>query len=284
MTSAPTSTDHRAALADFLRARRQALSPSQVGLPTGRSRRTPGLRREEVAMLAGVSVTWYTWLEQGRRINASTDVLRAIGRALRLDDAGVDHLTALGQRSTPSAAELPTYGPDDVPSALRRLIEGFEPAPAYVLGPRWEFAAWNAAQARLYPRISTLADVDRNLLWVLFCDPATRALIVDWDLHARQALAEFRASSTAHRDDPAMVAMVERLRTASPDFDRWWAEHDVARFETRLRRFNHPTAGLLTFEYQLLTPAEWPLLTVAVQLPVPGDDSAQRLAVRHNPL
>ena len=282
MTSAPPSTDHRAALAEFLRARRKALSPAQVGLPAGRTRRTPGLRREEVAMLAGVSVTWYTWLEQGRRINASTDVLQAIGRALKLDGAGIEHLTALGQPAHAAPDAVPVYGPDDVPSALRRLIDAFEPAPAYVLGPRWEFAAWNPAQARLYPRIETLPEEDRSLLWVLFADPSTRDLIVDWDLHARQSLAEFRASTTAVRDDPLMVGMIERLPPISADFDRWWAEHDVARFETRLRRFNHPQAGLLTFEYQLLSPAEWPSLTVAVQLPVPGDDSAQRLAVRHH--
>ena len=232
-------------------------------------------------MLAGVSVTWYTWLEQGRRINASVDVLRAIGRALKLDEAGIEHLIALGQPSAPTAA-VPTIGPDDVPSSLRRLIDAFEPAPAYVLGPRWEFAAWNAAQARLYPAIDSLADDDRNLLWVLFADQYTRDLIVDWDIHARQALAEFRASTTALRDDPALVALVDRLVATSPEFEKWWPEHDVARFETRLRRFNHPAAGLLTFEYQLLSPAEWPALTVAVQLPVPGDDSAQRLAVRHH--
>ena len=144
-------------------------------------------------MLAGVSVTWYTWLEQGRRINASTDVLQAIGRALKLDGAGIEHLTALGQPAHAAPLAVPVYGPDDVPSALRRLIDAFEPAPAYVLGPRWEFAAWNAAQARLYPPIETLPEEDRSLLWVLFADPATRDLIVDWDLHSRQALAEFRA-------------------------------------------------------------------------------------------
>src|SRR5918994_2843412 len=149
-------------------------------------------------MLAGVAVTWYTWLEQGRRINASVDVLRAIGRALKLDEAGIDHLVALGQPSSPPVA-IPSIGPDDVPSALRRLIDAFEPAPAYVLGPRWEFAAWNPAQARLYPRIETLPEEDRSLLWVLFADPSTRNLIVDWDLHARQSLAEFRASTTALR-------------------------------------------------------------------------------------
>lgn len=278
---AAAAPDFRAALAEFLRVRREAVTPAQVGLPPGRSRRTPGLRREEVAMLAGVSVTWYTWLEQGRRINASVDVLRAIGRALKLDEAGIEHLIALGQPAA-SPVAVPTIGPDDIPSSLRRLIDAFEPAPAYVLGPRWEFAAWNAAQARLYPAIDSLADDDRNLLWVLFADQYTRDLIVDWDIHARQALAEFRASTTALRDDPSLIALVDRLIATSPEFESWWPEHDVARFETRLRRFNHPTAGLLTFEYQLLSPAEWPSLTVAVQLPVPGDDSAQRLAVRHH--
>ena len=272
---------HRAELAEFLRARREALTPEQVKLPRGRSRRTPGLRREEVALLAGVSVTWYTWLEQGRRINASNDVLRSIGRALRLDEAGQEHLVMLAQ---PVAAgpgtDLAT--PDEVPSSLRRLIEGFEPAPAYVLGPHWEFAAWNDAQGRLYPPLDRLDGVERNLIWVLFAHAAIRELIVDWDIHARQALAEFRAATIAVRHDPQMVELVSRLSDVSAEFRQWWPEHDVARFETRLRRFNHPRAGLLTFEYQQLSPAEWPALRVVVQLPVPGDDSAQRLAVRHD--
>lgn len=271
----------RAELGEFLRARRQALTPEQVQLPRGRARRTPGLRREEVALLAGVSVTWYTWLEQGRRINASDQVLHAIGRALRLDDAGQEHLASLA-RPGPAPAAPSITGPDDVPSALRRLIDGFDPAPAYVLGPHWEFAAWNAAEARLYPPLPRLADEDRNLMWVLFADPATRSLIVDWDVHARMALAEFRAATTLVRHDPAMVTLVDRLGTVSEEFRRWWPEHDVARFETRLRRFDHPRAGRLTFEYQQLAPVEWPSLRVVVQLPVPGDDSAQRLAVRHD--
>ena len=126
-------------------------------------------------MLAGVSITWYTWLEQGRRINASPDVLSAIGRALKLDDAGLDHLLALAQPSS-SGVEAP----QEAPSALVRLIDSMEPAPAYVLGPRWEFLAWNSAQARLYPPIVELEGIERNLLWVLFADPSTRDLIVDW--------------------------------------------------------------------------------------------------------
>jgi transcriptional regulator with XRE-family HTH domain len=269
---------HRAELAEFLRAHREALTPEVVKLPRGRGRRTPGLRREEVALLAGVSVTWYTWLEQGRRINASTDVLRAIGRALRLDDAGQDHLVSLA-----NPINGPTIAPpDEVPSALRRLIDGFDPAPAYVLGPHWEFAAWNTAEARLYPRIERLEAPRRNLIWSLFGDPAVRDLVVDWDIHARQVLAEFRAATISVRHDREMEALVDELCATSEEFRSWWPEHDVARFETRLRRFNHPRAGLLTFEYQQLTPSEWPALRVVVQLPVPGDDSAQRLAVRHH--
>jgi transcriptional regulator with XRE-family HTH domain len=270
------TADHRRELAEFVRARREATRPDQVGLPTGRGRRTPGLRREEVAMLAGVSVTWYTWLEQGRRINASNDVLLAIGRALRLDAAGLDHLLSL---TTPGTAAPDV--PAEPPSALVRLLDALMPAPAYVLGPCWDFVGWNTAQARLYPRLADLEPPRRNLMWVLFADPAIRDLIVDWDIHARQALAEFRSATSAIRHDPAMVDLVATLTAESPEFAAWWREHDVSGFETRLRRFRHPTAGDLTFEYQQLTPAEWPSLRVVAQLPVPGDDSAERLAVRH---
>jgi transcriptional regulator with XRE-family HTH domain len=271
------AVDHRAELGNFLRARRDAVSPGQVGLPHGHSpRRTPGLRREEVAMLAGVSITWYTWLEQGRRINASDDVLVAIGRALRLDEAGVEHLLALAQPAS-AAAE----SPQEAPSALVRLINSMSPAPAYVLGRRWEFLAWNDAQELLYPRLPHLEGIERNLLWVLFADPYTRSLIVDWDIHARQALAEFRAATSGVRGDPIFAELVAKLNEASPEFAAWWPEHDVSGFETRIRRFNHPAAGLLTFEYQQLAPVEWPGLRVTCQLPVPGDDSAERLAVRH---
>ena len=271
------SGEHRRELADFLRARREATPPSRVGLPEGRGRRTPGLRREEVALLAGVSLTWYTWLEQGRRINASDDVLLAIGRALRLDEAGLAHLLAL---SAPGTATVDV--PAEAPSPLVRLLDSLMPAPAYVLGPRWEFLAWNPAQERLYPRLARLEPPRRNLLWVLFADPALRDLITDWDVHARQALAEFRSATSTVRHDPALRELIELVTAESDVFGGWWAGHDVSGFETRLRRFDHPVAGRLTFEYQQLAPAEWPHLRVVAQLAIPGDDSAARLAVRHH--
>ncbi|MFV0309546.1 MAG: helix-turn-helix transcriptional regulator [Desertimonas sp.] len=275
-----TDSDRRAELGQFLRARRDAMRPEQVGLPRGRARRTPGLRREEVALLAGVSVTWYTWLEQGRRINASVDVLAAIGRALQLDDAGRAHLLALAR--PPLASGAPGATPDEVPSAVRRLLDAFEPGPAFVLGPHWELAGWNDAEARLYPPIRELAGVERNLMWVLFLGEGLRDLVVDWEVHSRLALAEFRAATSTVRHDPAMIELVGTLTDHSAEFRAWWPDHDVARFETRLRRFDHPRAGRLTFEYQQLVPVEWPGLRLVVHLPVPGDDSAQRLSVRHD--
>ena len=261
-------------LGAFLRARRDALTPADVGLLPGRGRRTPGLRREEVAMLAGVSVTWYTWLEQGRRINASVDVLEALARALLLDDAGRRHLLTLATRPGGDAID-PV---DDAPDALVRLITSMEPAPAYVLGPRWEFLAWNRAQARLYPMIERLEPRDRNLVWVIFAEPSAKDLLVDWPAQARRILAEFRAGTAGLRDDAQVIELIARLRASSAEFDEWWAQADVAQFRTRVRAYDHPRAGSLVFEYQQLTPSEWPSLKVVCQLPVPGDDSAERLA------
>ena len=268
-------SDRRAELGEFLRARREALRPVDVGLPSGGRRRTPGLRREEIALLAGVSVTWYTWLEQGRRINASRDVLLALARALRLDDAGRDHLVALAV-GTP--ATEPVERVVEVPDAVNRLIHSMEPAPAYVLGPRWEIVSWNSAEELLYPMLHDLAEPDRNLLWVVFCEPFARRLIVDWEDRARSTLAEFRAGTTHLVDDPVLRELVGRLEERSPEFAAWWPQHDVAGFQTRLRLYDHPRAGRLTFEYQQLVPSEWPQLRVICQLPLPGDDSAQRLA------
>jgi transcriptional regulator with XRE-family HTH domain len=269
--------DRRAELGEFLRARREALRPDEVGLPVGSRRRTPGLRREEVALLAGVSLTWYTWLEQGRRINASRDVLMALARTLRLDEAGRSHLLALASGEVLEPVDRAV----EVPDAIMRLITSMEPSPAYVLGPRWEYVAWNAAQNKLYPVLSTLPDDERNLVWVMFCEPTARALIIDWEDRARSTLAEFRASTTRLMDDPVVIDLIDRLLAQSAEFAGWWPQHDVAGFHTRLRRYEHPRAGELTFEYQQMIPSEWPQLRVICQLPLPGDDSAQRLSAWH---
>ena len=264
-------------LAQFLRTRRASLGPEAVGLPTSGRRRTPGLRREEVALLAGVSVSWYTWLEQGRPIRASREVLLAIARTLQLTPTENAHLLALADRAEPVSAP----DTDRAPDQLVRLIEAMSPSPAYVLGPRWEFLAWNRAQALLFPAIERLAEADRNLLWVVFATAEARELIVDWPVESRRMLTQFRADTDRLHDDPALEELIARLTQVSPEFAAGWARHDVAPFESRVRRYAHPRAGTLIFEYQLLVPAEFAHMRVVVQLPVAGDDSTQRLAAWH---
>lgn len=261
-------------LGGFLRARRAALAPADVGLPTGPRRRTPGLRREEVALLAGVSVSWYTWLEQGRPVNASAEVLDSLATALRLDPVERAHVHALARRGR----SRDPAGTPDVPDAVRDLLAALDPHPAYVLGPAWDYLAWNAAHGRLFPQLDRLAPDERNLVWVVFTHPDARTLIADWEQEARRVLSQFRADTAAHRDDPAVTALVARLAEASPEFREWWPRHDVAGFATRRRRFSHPVAGPLAFTHLQLTPDGAPGLRVVAHMPVAGDDSAARLA------
>lgn len=252
-------------LAEFLKARRAAVSPEDAGLTPGGRRRTPGLRREEVALLAGVSVSWYTWLEQGRPINASADVLDAVARVLRLDPVERDHLFELAGHTTHGVPA--TTADVTVPEDLDALLDALEPAPAYVLGPRWEYLAWNRAQARLFPALDDLPDEERNLVWAVFVHPDGRALIIDWEDEARRVLSQFRADITPHRDDPATATLVERLRATSPEFDAWWPSHDVAGLTSRRRRFHGPDGAVLTFAYQVLIAAGTPDARLVVQLP-----------------
>lgn len=270
----------RADLAEFLRSRRGALEPAAVGLTPGGRRRTRGLRREEVALLAGVSVSWYTWLEQGRPINVSADVLDALARALRLDGTERDHLFLLAGRRPHPPMPAKRHG---LPAWVGPYLDALDPTPAYVLGPRWEFLAWNRAQQALYPAITRLEGLARNLVWVVFAEPHARSLIVDWQDEARRVLSQFRADVTPWRDDPTVIALVEDLRARSELFADWWSRHDVAGFAARTRRYAHPTAGLLTFDYQVLVPAGEPDLRVVTQLGLPGDDSTARLAALVQP-
>ena len=262
MSSWTDPSKRRADLAEFLRTRREALDPTSVGLPPAGRRRTSGLRREEVATLAGVSVSWYTWLEQGRRINPSREVLDALARTLRLDPIEHAHLLALADRTSLRPPGHASF----VPDSIRDLLAHLDPAPAYVLGPRWDILAWNAAQERMYPAIATLGEADRNLVWAVFAEPSARDLIGDWEDEARRVLSQFRAETTPIRDDPAVVALIARLHRASPEFAAWWPRHDVAGFEHRMRTFHTPD-GVRTYRYQQLLPAGEPDLRIVVHLP-----------------
>lgn len=266
------ATERQAELAAFLRTRRAGLRRADFGLPELRGGRTHGLRREEVAYLAGVSVTWYTWLEQGRSAHPSRQVVDALARELRLSEAEHAYALALAGYQAPVPSPAPV-----VPPHLQRLLDGWDRAPAFAITSRWDIVAWNAAYGLLYPGVAAAGPGGRNLLRSLFTDPYVRRMLPEWERDSAHFVAEFRADHAAHLADPRTQELVERLRRESAEFDRLWSRHDIERFASRLRCFHHPAVGDLQLEVHRLAPADDPALLVIVYSPLPGSPSARAL-------
>ncbi|HWI26163.1 MAG TPA: helix-turn-helix domain-containing protein [Stellaceae bacterium] len=240
------SPSQRRALGDFLRAQRARLAPASLGFAAGRRRRTPGLRREEVAQACGMSATWYTWLEQGRDVSASPEALAALAGALHLTPAERAYLFALAARPDPAAPEASGNRVPEAPPALAEAVAAIA-VPAYVLDRCWTALSWNKPAERLF--LGWLdRGAERNLLRYVFLDPMARRVIPDWSARARRVLAEFRAESSGHLDDPALVSLVTELARKSPLFARGWGEHEVVARIGGERLFDHPRDGILAFE------------------------------------
>lgn len=236
----------RSELGDFLRAHRARLSPASLGLPAIGRRRTPGLRREEVAQACGMSPTWYTWLEQGRDIAASPTALSALARALQLTPAERAYLFELADRRDPNLAGAAAKDGMDVPPALARAIAAIG-GPAYMLDSLWNARAWNRPAAGLFVGWLDGAG-DRNLLRYIFLSPVARKIIPDWQARARRVLAEFRADSSRHIEDAELQTLVEDLRGRSALFAQCWTEHAVVDRTGGERVFDHPRKGRLRFQ------------------------------------
>jgi hypothetical protein len=235
----------RQELAGFLRSRRERIAPEQVGLPPALRRRTPGLRREEVATLAGVGVTWYTWLEQGRDINASPQVLDAVARTLLLDPHERNHLFRLADIPDSNAqAECAS-----LPPTAQLLLDKLEPYPACIRNARYDMLAFNAAYENLMGPLRDIPFEDRNSLWRVFTRPECRAAMLDWEEGTRRMVAEYRAAMAEHVSEPAWKCLVSRLTKASPEFAEIWDRHEVASPENLTKRYLHPEAGLLKLNY-----------------------------------
>ncbi|WP_369134478.1 helix-turn-helix transcriptional regulator [Modestobacter sp. I12A-02662] len=265
----------RTELGDFLRTRRRQLDPSGLGVPVSGSRRTSGLRREEVALLSGVSHTWYTWLEQGRDIRPSRQVVDAVARTLQMSPAEHRYVLRLAGLA---AAPATDGGSDRLPAHAQRLLDALGNSPAYVITHDWSIVGWNAAYERFYPGVATAAPADRNLLWVVFTDAYVRDLLGDWTTDSRRFLTQFRAEVGGRVHHPAVVHLVDRLQQVSEHFRAGWASHDVDQFSSSERRFEHPVVGSLLLEHHQLTLADSPDLHLVVYTAAPGSDSATRLA------
>jgi transcriptional regulator with XRE-family HTH domain len=273
-TQSAADEESRPSLGDFLRARRDRLRPEDFGFPRGR-RRAPGLRREEAALLCGISPTWYTWIEQGRTTAISVEALSAIAAGLRLSRAERAYLFELSARADPA----PPRAEGSDPHQLSALVHAVR-TPAYILDRHWDAIAWNRRAAELFVdwlgsggRLSAgSAGVaghtpERNLLRYVFLDERAPRFIADWGERARRLVAEYRADTASWRDDPVRKAFVHELCIASSAFESAWRSQQVLSREGGLREFQHPRRGRCTYEQYTLRLAQRPELKLTILLP-----------------
>ncbi len=262
-------------LADFLRTRRMRLSPEQVGLINSGRRRTPGLRREEVAQLANVGVSWYTLLEQGRDIHPSSEVFQSIADALQLTPDERQHLFLLADQQH----LVETHAShEQVSPALRRVLDALNPIPAYIIGHRWNYLAWNTAAGHVMLLSQTVPPYEYNAVWRIFANPLSqRIYLPEWEQTAQRILAEFRADSVRYADDEWFKRLIADLQRVSPEFRAWWPRHDVRGRSDARKDIEHPLVGRLMFEHTTLQVPTMPELKIMIYTPLPETDTLEKL-------
>lgn len=272
----------RRELANFLKSRRDRLQPEMVGLTTSSRRRTPGLRREEVAMLAGISPEWYTWLEQARNIRPSQETLENISKALKLEPGETEYLLLLGgyQSSVTISKKTSVISPQ-----LQRVLDRLECTPAYIIGRRWDILGWNTPATLICGNPVELQDIERNCLWQIFLGPL-RSMIVDWEEHAQAEVAKFRADQAqyANYTCPWVENLVETLKEASPEFKKWWQQYNVRDWNSGIKHLKHPIYGLLSFEHNAFQIADrnYADLKLITYVPLPDTNTLSKLKTHCN--
>jgi len=268
----------REELGKFLKARRAQLSPADFGMPGGSRRRTPGLRREELALLAGIGVTWYTWLEQGREINASGQVLDALARTLRLDRAEREHLYRLAE-----ASPLRAGADRGVPAEVREIVGSLDPLPAMLTNGRFDILESNDAAQDLFWEWHELPCVHRNTLWCCVTEPSARAKFPEYEQEVGYLVARLRACYAGHVGDPDWEEDIRRLSGLSPEFADLWARHEVADVQPRVRTFVHQVAGPVTFTATELAIPVLPEARLTVYTPVDEETRSRLPLTRRGP-
>ncbi|MDO1581125.1 helix-turn-helix transcriptional regulator [Rhizobium oryzicola] len=264
-------------LAAYLRDRRMRLDPATFGIASSR-RRTPGLRREEVAQRANISATWYTWLEQGRGGAPSADVLNRIAKGLMLTESERQHLFMLGLGHPPEARYRPVEG---ISPRLQRLLDAMETSPAIVRTATWDVVAWNPAAAIVMTDYAALPPAERNILRLVFCNPRVRAAQQDWAEISRFVVAAFRADAARAGASSEITDLVAELCAQSPEFASLWNANDVSIYGEGTKRLNHAILGPIELEYSGFSVDGRPDLGLVVYNPVcPGDADRIRLLVR----
>lgn len=255
-------------LGAYLKDRRAKLDPATFGLPLKR-RRTPGLRREEVAQRANVSATWYTWLEQGRGGAPSADVLERIARALLLTDVEREHLFLLALGRPPAVRYHASEG---VTPRLQRVLDALNPSPALIKTATWDVVAWNRAATVVLTDYSKLAPEQRNILRLIFNNARVRAAQYEWESVARFVVAAFRADAVRAGATSQVSALVDELCRTSPEFEAMWRDHDVRTYGDGVKHLRHPVVGDIAFEYSAFAVDGRPDLGLVVYNPATPED------------
>lgn len=263
----------------YLRDRRTRLDPAALGF-SGR-RRTPGLRREEVAQRADISATWYTWLEQGRGGAPSADVLNRVSHALMLTDVEREHLFLLGLGRPPEVRYQP---PGGVTPRLQRVLDAMDASPALVRTATWDVVAWNRAAAAVLTDYGALPPAQRNLLRLIFLDPHARAAQFDWDSVARFVVGVFRADAARTGAAASVQPLVDELSRASPEFAAMWRDNDVRGFGAGIKRLRHPVLGEIALEYSAFAVDGRPDLAMLIYNPVSAADAERIRSLIESPV
>ncbi len=269
----PIDRHRRSELREFLMSRRARITPTQAGLPDGGARRrTPGLRREEVAVLAGVGVSWYQWLEQGRDITVSPQVLDSVGRVLQLTSAERRHLYVLAGLNPPALEVAPADR--DMCQGLKRLIDAWMPFPAHIMDAYWNTVLYNDAAAMV---LGMRPEIVQNCLIAFFTDPIYKARSRHWEEIACTVVAQYRAACSEWPEDEGFQAVVEEAREVSPEFAELWEQRDIRPGGQIQKEIEHPVVGTLFVEStQLRVPAR-PDLSIVLHTPLPATDTAEKL-------
>lgn len=256
-------------LGEFLQVLRQRSAPEEFGFALGNRRRTKGLRREEVAQLAGISPTWYTWIEQGREVNVSGDALDRLSQVLKLSRSERDYLFEMAGRHDPKSSHRDEQ--DAAPAELIGMLADIA-IPAYIMGRYWDLLSWNQLAAKLFAGwLDQPLKKDSpapNLLRFVFLMPQARDFVVNWEVRARRIVAEFRADCRSRLEEPALHGLVTELTQSSPEFARFWQQHDVLERQGGQRSFNHPRQGLISYQQFTLRPVDQDQLKLVLLKPI----------------
>ncbi|MFN2745172.1 MULTISPECIES: helix-turn-helix transcriptional regulator [Bacillus] len=267
--------EKRKELGDFLKLKRSTVSPEEYGMPLGQRRRTKGLRREELAQLAGIGVTWYTWLEQGRDIQVSTQVLESISRVLKLNYEEKKHVFLLAGQQIPLYELQSTK--QHLNPAVQHLIEHLKDCPVYVTDEKWDVIAWNEAACLVFGDFKRMSHKEKNAIWRCFCSKDYQKLLADWESHAKRLLAQFRFTASRFIGEEWINELIDELSQKSAEFRSWWNHHDILGTPAGEKEINHPSAGTMFMEHVTLQLYDAPDLKLTVYRPLEKENTISKL-------